>query len=98
MSGPTTTGVVGADGNAIAADEWPDGAAPTVVLVHGGGQTRHSWGGTARTLHAAGHRAFAYDQRGHGESDRAPRRDYSHVRFAEDCEAGTRRVRPGPSP
>lgn len=93
MSGPTTTGAVGADGNVIAADEWSDGAAPTVVLVHGGGQTRHSWGGTARTLHAAGHRAFAYDQRGHGESDRAPRRDYSHVRFAEDCVAVCRTLR-----
>lgn len=93
MSEPTTTRVSGADGNVIAADEWPDGAAPTVVLVHGGGQTRHSWGGTARTLHAAGHRALAYDQRGHGESDRAPRRDYSHVRFAEDCVAVCRTLR-----
>ena len=93
MSPPTRVDLPGADGNDLAADEWTTGAAPTVVLVHGGGQTRHSWGGTARTLNEAGHRALAYDQRGHGESDRAPGRDYAHVRFARDCAAVCRTLR-----
>jgi pimeloyl-ACP methyl ester carboxylesterase len=68
----------------LAADEWGDPAARSVVLVHGGGQTRHSWGGTAAALAADGWHAVAYDQRGHGESDRAPDRDYANHRFAED--------------
>ncbi len=71
----------------LRADEWSPGRSPTVVLVHGGGQTRHSWGGTAQRLHRDGRAALAYDQRGHGRSDRAPDRDYAHVRFAEDCVA-----------
>jgi len=97
---PVTLGLRGSDQNLIAADEWRGGTVPTVVLVHGGGQTRHSWGGTARTLHASGRQVLAYDQRGHGESDRAPGRDYSHVRFAEDCVAvcSTLRHRDGVAP
>ena len=100
MNEPVTLALHGADGNLIAADEWRGGTVPTVVLVHGGGQTRHSWGGTAGTLLASGHQVLAYDQRGHGESDRAPGRDYSHVRFAEDCVAvcSTLRHRDGVAP
>ena len=32
-----------------------------VVLVHGGGQTRHSWDGTARVLAERGFRAITID-------------------------------------
>ena len=71
-------------GMRIAADEWGDRTDPGVVLVHGGGQTRHSWGGTASALAALGRYAVAYDQRGHGMTDRAPDRDYGNQRFSED--------------
>lgn len=71
-------------GMRIAADSWGDPAAKGVVLVHGGGQTRHSWGGTAAALAERGWYAVAYDQRGHGRTDRAPDRDYGNERFAED--------------
>ena len=60
----------------------PDG--PTVVLLHGGGQTRHSWGGTFRVLAAAGWRVWSLDMRGHGESDWDPEGDYSLDAFAGD--------------
>jgi pimeloyl-ACP methyl ester carboxylesterase len=56
-----------------------------VVLIHGGGQTRHSWGGTVAALAAEGWYAVSYDQRGHGDSDRAPGSDYSNDAFASDC-------------
>jgi pimeloyl-ACP methyl ester carboxylesterase len=69
----------------LRADAYGDPDRPTVVLVHGGGQTRHSWGGTARALAAAGWYAVAYDQRGHGTSDRAGDQDYSNLAFATDC-------------
>jgi pimeloyl-ACP methyl ester carboxylesterase len=71
-------------GMRLAADEWGDPTRRSVVLIHGGGQTRHSWGGTAAALAADGWHAVAYDQRGHGRSDRAPDRDYGNQRFAED--------------
>ena len=51
----------------ITADHWPGDGMP-VVLAHGGGQTRHSWGGTAAALAAGGHRVVSIDLRGHGDS------------------------------
>ncbi|HET8620683.1 MAG TPA: alpha/beta hydrolase [Acidimicrobiales bacterium] len=74
-------------GMSLAADVGgpPDG--PAVVLVHGGGQTRHSWSGTWRTLVAAGWHCWSLDMRGHGESDWAPDGDYSLDAFASDVRA-----------
>ena len=43
--------------------------APTVVLLHGGGQTRHSWAGTMEVLASEGYRVLNFDARGHGDSD-----------------------------
>jgi non-heme chloroperoxidase len=53
----------------IAADAYGDPAHPPVLLLHGGGQTRHSWGETGTLLAAAGYYALALDARGHGDSD-----------------------------
>ncbi len=54
------------------------------ILVHGGGQTRHSWGGTARSLAENGWTAIIIDQRGHGESEWHADGDYEFASFAED--------------
>jgi pimeloyl-ACP methyl ester carboxylesterase len=67
----------GLAGGKLVADAYGDPAAPTVVLLHGGGQTRHAWGDTAAHLAAAGWHALAFDARGHGESDWAADGDYS---------------------
>lgn len=72
-------------GVTLRADAYGDPTNRPVVLVHGGGQTRHSWGGTASALADAGWYAVAYDQRGHGTSDRAPDQDYATSSFAQDC-------------
>lgn len=66
----------------LVADVRGDG--PPVVLLHGGGQTRHSWGGTADTLAREGFRAISVDHRGHGESSWAPDGNYRLEEFAED--------------
>lgn len=71
----------------LASSTVGDPSGPPVLLVHGGGQTRHSWAGTARALADAGWWAISYDQRGHGNSDRAPGGDYSTITFAHDCVA-----------
>lgn len=67
----------GADGVWIAGDSWGDPSGPLVVLLHGGGQTRHAWKGTGALLGAAGCYAVALDARGHGDSDWSSVGDYS---------------------
>ena len=58
-------------------DEAGDPAARPVILLHGGGQTRHAWHRTLQQLGDAGYHALAYDTRGHGESEWSARGDYS---------------------
>lgn len=58
----------GASGNTLVADARGDPEGPGVLLLHGGGQTRHAWGGTADALAASGRHAVSLDLRGHGES------------------------------
>lgn len=66
----------------IVADEFGDPGKPTVVLGHGGGQTRHSWDRAGHELAEAGYHVINYDLPGHGESDWEPGGDYSLKRFA----------------
>ncbi len=68
----------------LVGDAWGDPEAPPVLFLHGGGQTRHAWKGTAQALAAAGWYAVAIDHRGHGESDWAPDQDYSLGAFVKD--------------
>jgi pimeloyl-ACP methyl ester carboxylesterase len=72
---------------ALAADSYGDADAPPALLAHGGGQTRHSWGGTAALLANRGYRAITVDLRGHGDSEWAPDGDYSLDAFAADLRA-----------
>lgn len=67
----------------LTGDHWPGDATP-VLLAHGGGQTRHSWGGTAEALAARGHRVLSIDLRGHGDSSWAADGDYSMDAFCAD--------------
>ncbi len=60
----------------------PDGM--PVMLLHGGGQTRHSWHHTATSLGRSGYRVFNVDLRGHGDSDWAPNGDYTIESFGGD--------------
>jgi pimeloyl-ACP methyl ester carboxylesterase len=75
---------VGHQGITIVGDCRGDRDAPTVLLLHGGGQTRHSWGGTAALLARQGWCAITLDARGHGESDWHDPGDYSLTAFALD--------------
>jgi pimeloyl-ACP methyl ester carboxylesterase len=59
----------GGDGLKIVADVGGPLSAPTVILGHGGGQTRHSWAGAAERLMTEGFRVINHDLRGHGESE-----------------------------
>lgn len=79
-----TVRIAAPNGMTIAADEWP-GDGPAVVLAHGGGQTRHSWGGTAAALSSHGHRVLSIDLRGHGDSAWDPTGDYSMSAYRNDA-------------
>lgn len=68
----------------LAADVGGPEDGPTALLLHGGGQTRHSWAGTWRVLVDAGWRATSVDLRGHGDSDWAADGDYSLDAFVGD--------------
>lgn len=81
----------GADGNRLAADLW-DGRGHPVLLLHGGGQTRHAWDMTARRIADAGMRAITVDLRGHGESEWAESGDYSFTAYGADAAAVIRQT------
>ena len=77
----------GADGLSLAADAWGDAAAPPLVLLHGGGQTRGAWGAAGPRLADLGWHVLAVDMRGHGESDWSPDGVYTMARFGDDVRA-----------
>src|SRR5204863_1796686 len=71
----------------LVADVWGDDDDWPVLLMHGGGQTRHAWGSTAQTLASHGWRAVSLDLRGHGDSEWALNGDYSFTAYGADCVA-----------
>ncbi len=74
-------------GVALVGDAWGDPGAHPVVLLPGGGQTRHSWRGTGRAIARAGWYALALDARGHGDSAWPENGDYAIDAFAADLRA-----------
>lgn len=72
------------DGVTLTADEAGDRGNPTVILLHGGGQTRHAWGRAMVTIAEQGWHALNVDLRGHGESDWAPDGRYELDQFSAD--------------
>ena len=77
---------VGARGIKLVGDVGGAPSAPSVLLLHGGGQTRHSWAGAMRNLTSHGYHVINLDARGHGDSEWAPDGDYSFDALAGDLE------------
>lgn len=72
------------DGLELVADRYGPADGDPVLFFHGGGQTRHSWGGTAAIMGAGGWNAFTCDHRGHGDSGWSPDANYGFEWNAED--------------
>jgi pimeloyl-ACP methyl ester carboxylesterase len=88
----STATFTGAAGNRLVADVYGDSGQP-VLLLHGGGQTRHAWGRTAEHLARSGALAFALDQRGHGDSEWIAGGHYAFADFAADVAAVAQTLR-----
>jgi pimeloyl-ACP methyl ester carboxylesterase len=81
---PTPLSFTVSDGITLRGESLGDAAAPVVLLVHGGGQTRYAWGNTALQLAREGWRAISVDLRGHGDSDWPADGDYRLSHFGSD--------------
>lgn len=81
------TAFQGAANNILAGDMRGAGQGRPVVLIHGGGQTRHSWAGSAAQLAAQHWAPITYDQRGHGNSDWVEPGHYAVDDYAADAAA-----------
>ena len=68
----------------IAASSWGRDSDPLVILLHGGGQTRHAWGETGEKLSQNGFYVLALDLRGHGDSDWHPNGEYGVDNYKKD--------------
>lgn len=79
--------IIGKDGLALAVDRHGPADGAAVLLLHGGGQTRHAWGATARMLAERGYHAVAMDLRGHGDSGWSAEGDYGLTTFGADVTA-----------
>jgi pimeloyl-ACP methyl ester carboxylesterase len=76
------------DGVRLVGERWTaENPRGVVVLLHGGGQTRHSWARTAQRLSVGGWTAIATDARGHGDSDWHSAGDYALDAFVADLVA-----------
>ncbi|MDH4560772.1 MULTISPECIES: alpha/beta hydrolase [unclassified Pseudomonas] len=74
----------GAAGISLAADVGGDPDRQPIVLLHGGGQTRHSWKNTAQRMVDRGFHTVSLDLRGHGDSGWSHDQDYSLDVFVAD--------------
>lgn len=63
--------------------EWGTSDKKPMLLLHGGTQTAHSWDELSRAM-AGEYRVLALDQRGHGETEWAPDRNYGLEAYVSD--------------
>ncbi len=81
---PVVTVFRNRSGMSLAADDLGDPRGAPVLLLHGGGQTRHSWGTAVSALASRGFRAVTLDLRGHGDSDWSPDGAYGLEQLRDD--------------
>jgi non-heme chloroperoxidase len=71
----------------IVADTFGKPDNKPVILLHGGGQTRHSWGDSAKVIAENGYYALALDARGHGDSSWSETGSYQIEDLGNDLRA-----------
>lgn len=80
----------------LEADDIGSADDPSIVLLHGPGQTRKDWGEVAEALYQAGRHVINLDLRGHGGSEWPTDGRYDVEAYVEDLRAvlGQMRTRP----
>lgn len=68
----------------IVANAYGNPTDTPVLLLHGGGQTRHSWKKTGERIAAKGWYVIAPDARGHGDSSWSSQLNYSFTYISQD--------------
>jgi pimeloyl-ACP methyl ester carboxylesterase len=89
---PATVKFRGAQDLSLVAHEWNGDIAsasahPSALMLHGGGQTRHSWRNTGQRLANEGFHVVALDTRGHGDSEWSPHGLYAVEELCHDTVA-----------
>ena len=87
-------GSIDRDGLRIHYLDWPGVGPLAAVLVHGGGQTAHTWDRVAARL-APGIRCLAVDLRGHGDSSWSPGGRYALADHVADLGSAIDELRLG---
>jgi len=83
-SRPVTKRLTTPSGITVEYDLWGKIKRDAILLLHGGGQTRHSWNATAEKITQVDGCAITMDLRGHGDSDWSHGGDYELRDFSED--------------
>ncbi len=81
----------------IVADTFGNPEDKPVVFLHGGGQTRHSWGDTAKIIAKNGYYALALDARGHGDSSWSASGDYNIEDLGNDLREVIKQIGKNPA-
>ena len=79
-------------GLTLAASVYGSPSDNLVILLHGGGQTRHAWELQVRNYPECGFYAVALDLRGHGDSDWSPDGSYKVENFRDDLLSVIRQI------
>jgi pimeloyl-ACP methyl ester carboxylesterase len=90
-----TRQIPGHEGLLLCIDFAGDARGRPVIMLHGGGQTRHAWHGAVLALALRGYYVAAMDLRGHGDSSWSPEADYTMRAQVGDVSAVMRQM---PSP
>jgi pimeloyl-ACP methyl ester carboxylesterase len=78
---------VSSHGIELCAEAWGPAGGRAIVLLHGGGQTRHAFRRVAQRLSERGCRVLVPDLRGHGDSGWSQDGSYAIELFADDARA-----------
>ena len=81
----------------IVADTFGDPLDKPVIFLHGGGQTRHSWGDTAKIIAENGYYALALDARGHGDSSWSESGNYTIEDLGNDLRNVVKQIGKNPA-
>ena len=81
---PVTKRLSTPSGITVEYDLWGELEKNAILLLHGGGQTRHSWKATAEKITQTGRCAITMDLRGHGNTDWSQSGDYTLKDFSSD--------------